>query len=140
MYTIAKGTQITNKLLNLVGGGNAETGYESVASYLKDRMKRLKHLRGDGGEINELLRKITDLNSKISKENAENQSRLSFFSEEKRLQEEINVLEKEISDLVIKEISSRLEFLINVGLEYLTLDREAKTLSGGEAQRIRLAT
>ncbi|MCI9110394.1 MAG: excinuclease ABC subunit UvrA [Bacilli bacterium] len=48
--------------------------------------------------------------------------------------------EKEISELIIKEIKSRLEFLINVGLEYLTLSREAGTLSGGEAQRIRLAT
>ena len=48
--------------------------------------------------------------------------------------------QKEISDLVIKEINSRLKFLINVGLEYLTLSRSAGTLSGGEAQRIRLAT
>jgi len=48
--------------------------------------------------------------------------------------------QKEISQLIIKEIKSRLEFLINVGLEYLTLSREAGTLSGGEAQRIRLAT
>ena len=48
--------------------------------------------------------------------------------------------QEEISDLILKEIKSRLSFLINVGLEYLTLDREAKTLSGGEAQRIRLAT
>ncbi len=40
----------------------------------------------------------------------------------------------------MEEISSRLQFLLDVGLEYLTLDREAKTLSGGEAQRIRLAT
>ncbi len=47
---------------------------------------------------------------------------------------------QEISELIIKEINSRLSFLINVGLEYLTLAREAKTLSGGEAQRIRLAT
>ena len=45
-----------------------------------------------------------------------------------------------ISNLIIKEINSRLEFLINVGLEYLTLSRSAATLSGGEAQRIRLAT
>ncbi len=46
----------------------------------------------------------------------------------------------EIANLIIKEISSRLNFLINVGLEYLTLARNASTLSGGEAQRIRLAT
>lgn len=47
---------------------------------------------------------------------------------------------QEISKLILKEINSRLEFLINVGLAYLTLAREAGTLSGGEAQRIRLAT
>ncbi len=45
-----------------------------------------------------------------------------------------------IAELVLKEISSRLEFLVNVGLEYLTLNRSAGTLSGGESQRIRLAT
>ena len=48
--------------------------------------------------------------------------------------------ELEISDLVVKEIKSRLKFLDNVGLNYLTLSRAAGTLSGGEAQRIRLAT
>lgn len=45
-----------------------------------------------------------------------------------------------IAGQIIKEIRSRLDFLLNVGLEYLTLDRSARTLSGGEAQRIRLAT
>ncbi len=48
--------------------------------------------------------------------------------------------EKEISKVVVKEIQSRLEFMINVGIEYLSLDRRAHTLSGGEAQRIRLAS
>lgn len=46
----------------------------------------------------------------------------------------------QIADLVLKEIKSRLQFLANVGLEYLTLSRSAATLSGGESQRIRLAT
>ena len=48
--------------------------------------------------------------------------------------------QEEIARLIIKEIDSRLSFLINVGLEYLTLARSAGTLSGGESQRIRLAT
>ncbi|MBR2908814.1 MAG: excinuclease ABC subunit UvrA [Clostridia bacterium] len=48
--------------------------------------------------------------------------------------------EKKISDSIIKEIKSRLKFLADVGLEYLTLSRSAGTLSGGEAQRIRLAS
>ncbi len=48
--------------------------------------------------------------------------------------------EEDISRVVIKEIMSRLQFMLNVGIEYLTLDRKANTLSGGEAQRIRLAS
>jgi len=46
----------------------------------------------------------------------------------------------QISDLALREIKARLQFLLDVGLDYLTLDRAAMTLSGGEAQRIRLAT
>ena len=49
-------------------------------------------------------------------------------------------IEKEISKVVLKEIDSRLQFMMDVGIEYLSLDRRANTLSGGEAQRIRLAS
>ncbi|MDP2649188.1 MAG: excinuclease ABC subunit UvrA, partial [bacterium] len=48
--------------------------------------------------------------------------------------------EQDISKAVIKEITSRLKFMLDVGINYLTLDRKANTLSGGEAQRIRLAS
>jgi excinuclease ABC subunit A len=59
-----------------------------------------------------------------------------FDGLEDRLSERQNVIAKEI----LKEIRARIGFLLDVGLSYLTLDRTAKTLSGGEAQRIRLAT
>ena len=49
-------------------------------------------------------------------------------------------MEHAIADQILKEICQRLSFLVNVGLSYLTLDRSATTLSGGESQRIRLAT
>ena len=58
------------------------------------------------------------------------------FFQDLKLSEE----QKQISDLLLKEINSRLSFLKNVGLDYLTLARSAGTLSGGELQRIRLAT
>ena len=59
----------------------------------------------------------------------------AFFSELK-----LKGTKKEIADRIVKEVNERLEFLIDVGLNYLTLDRSAESLSGGEAQRIRLAS
>ena len=77
----------------------------------------------------------------VGKKNIYEATQLSILE----LKEFINHLklsqeQKEISDIIIREINSRLDFLINVGLDYLTLDRAAGTLSGGESQRIRLAT
>ncbi len=61
---------------------------------------------------------------------------LSHFLKNLKLKKE----QEEISRLLLKEINNRLDFLQNVGLEYLSLNRRAGTLSGGESQRIRLAT
>ncbi len=63
------------------------------------------------------------------------QDAADFFIELK-----LTAKEKEISKPVIREIEDRLQFMLNVGLEYLALERRANTLSGGEAQRIRLAS
>ncbi|MEU9501077.1 excinuclease ABC subunit UvrA [Streptomyces sp. NPDC048196] len=52
----------------------------------------------------------------------------------------LNAREKKIAERVLKEVNERLKFLVDVGLDYLSLNRAAGTLSGGEAQRIRLAT
>lgn len=60
---------------------------------------------------------------------------MNFFNSLDLTEQEI-----EISHVVIKEIQARLKFMLDVGLEYLSLDRKANTLSGGEAQRIRLAS
>lgn len=61
---------------------------------------------------------------------------LSFFE---KYYETLSTAERQVAETVVVEIISRLEFLVKVGLDYLSLNREAHTLSGGEAQRIRLS-
>ena len=54
--------------------------------------------------------------------------------------ETLSIRDKTIANQILKEIEGRLRFLTNIGLDYITMDRTARTLSGGEAQRVRLAT
>jgi excinuclease ABC subunit A len=78
---------------------------------------------------------------KINKKNIYEMTQLSIGDLYEFLSNlKLNKEQEKIAELILKEIKDRLKFLINVGLSYLTLDRMAGTLSGGEAGRIRLAT
>ncbi len=81
------------------------------------------------------------LNVYINKKNIYDMTALSIADLYKFMKNlKLNKEQQQISELLVKEICNRLEFLNNVGLGYITLNRAAGTLSGGEAQRIRLAT
>ena len=81
------------------------------------------------------------LSIRIGEKNINEMTDMSIRQLQKFLQKlELTQSQKIIADMILKEIDARLQFLIDVGLEYLTLSRNAGTLSGGEAQRIRLAT
>ena len=80
---------------------------------------------------------------KIDKKNISEITKKSIFEAKKWFDSLENKLEdryKKIAQHILKEINERLSFLLNVGLDYLTLSRESGTLSGGESQRIRLAS
>ncbi len=85
--------------------------------------------------------KNTSLSVKIGDKNINELTSMSIYQIKDYINSlQLNKKEELIAEQIIKELNKRLQFLIDVGLEYLTLARPAGTLSGGEAQRIRLAT
>lgn len=98
------------------------------------RVKKCNNCHGARLKKESLSIKVGDLS--ISELTSLSVTKLKEFFTKLKL----NNTEKQIAHQILKEISERLDFLVNVGVEYLTLDRSAQTLSGGEAQRIRLAT
>ena len=113
-----------------------QTNSTGIRDWIEKFMSMQKCPSCKGSRLNKqsLSVKIADYNiGEISKLSIEDL--LIFF---KNLN--LSKMEKNIAEQILKEVKERLQFLVNVGLEYLTLDRTATTLSGGEAQRIRLAT
>ncbi|HPN84570.1 MAG TPA: hypothetical protein PK821_04450, partial [Victivallales bacterium] len=114
----------------------SETESEEVRERLRKYMRRIRCPSCEGARLNPESLAVTVGGLAISKFNAMTVEKSSEFLSSLKLNSE----EQKISKEIVKEIVSRLKFLSDVGLSYLTLDRESATLSGGEAQRIRLAT
>jgi len=105
---------------------------ENLSKFLSDEECRVC----GGSRLNEKARNVLLSNKSIDNITSMTIKECSDFFVKLKL----HGMKKEISEKIISEIQSRLKFLIDVGLNYLTLDRSAETLSGGEGQRIRLAS
>ncbi len=113
---------------------DSEWKREAIAEYQSDTA--CEACNGDRLKEEALCVKINDLNiSQVAKK-----SILDAAEWFKNLENNLDKRQFKIAEHVLKEINERLNFLLNVGLDYLTLSRESGTLSGGEAQRIRLAS
>lgn len=123
-------------LLNNLKRRFKETDSEFMRNEIQKLMKNQKCCVCNGKRLKESALSVKVAGLDIAEmTNMSVDKLLSFF-------EHLNISEydKKVSQTILKEIVERLKFLKNVGLSYLTLSREAGTLSGGEAQRIRLAT
>ena len=141
VYTAKNGNKRISKgyyegVINNLERRYVETTSNWIREWLDNFMMELECPTCHGARLKESV-----LNVFINKKNIYQMTQMSIselldFIKNLKLNKE----EREISNLILKEITNRLEFLKNVGLDYLTLDRMAGTLSGGELQRIRLAT
>ena len=113
---------------------------ETDSAFIREELERFMNVRPCPSCDGARLRKES-LAVKISGLNLFQVTRLSVKETKKWFSRlELNPRQSQIARRLLKEILDRLEFLVNVGLDYLTLDRSSATLSGGEGQRIRLAT
>lgn len=140
-YTYGKGKAVTyyhkfNGVQNYLKHYFDNTSSNKIRDWAESFMNTHTCSTCNGGRL-----KPASLSVKINEKNI---SEITSLSIEKTLNffEKLNLNERNsvIAKPILKEITERLSFLLNVGLNYLTLDRSARTLSGGEAQRIRLAT
>ncbi len=125
-------------IINFIDNQFRESESTSIKRWAKEYMDRIKCPECNGARL-----KKESLNFKINNQNIANLSQLDivdlakFFKE---LPKHLSEKQFKIAEEVLKEINARIQFLLDVGLNYLSLNRSSKSLSGGEAQRIRLAT
>ncbi|ADD04843.1 UvrABC system protein A [Natrialba magadii ATCC 43099] len=115
-----------------------ETDSDSTREHIEDYMSVTECPACDGTRLKPASRAVLVDDTAITEINALSiGDALDHFES---MEADLTEREKVIAEEILKEIRARLGFMVEVGLEYLTLDREASTLSGGESQRIRLAT
>ncbi len=125
-------------IINIINKQYQENNSKSIERWAESFMNKVKCPVCEGSKLKKeaLYFKIDDKNiAEISQMDIS-----TLYSWSKNLENIISKKQQIIAKEVLKEINSRLEFLLNVGLDYLSLNRSSRTLSGGEAQRIRLAT
>ncbi|SEO68812.1 excinuclease ABC subunit A [Amphibacillus marinus] len=123
-------------VLNNISRRYRETSSEYIREQMEKYMAQKDCPKCEGNRLNEEARSVLINGLHIGRVTRMAVTEARAFL----VQLELSNKEKTIAKMILKEIDNRLTFLINVGLDYLTLSRKAGTLSGGEAQRIRLAT
>ncbi len=123
-------------LINYLKNYYNTTSSNNIREWVESYMNTIKCPTCNGGRL-----KQESLAVKFQEMNISEITKLSITKSEELFSSlQITGRDGIIAKPILKEIISRLRFLLNVGLDYLTLDRSARTLSGGESQRIRLAT
>jgi len=140
-YTTGKGRKRSGKhrfegILNTLARRYKQTESNSIRSEIAKYLSYRPCTGCDGARINETARHVYVDNQPIHKISSLSIHDAKYLIDNLKL--DGNKLE--IGEKILTEINQRLQFLINVGLDYLSLDRNANSLSGGESQRIRLAS
>ncbi len=140
-YNYGNGKPVTymhrfSGLFNYLKNYYNTTSSNNIREWVESYMNTIKCPSCGGGRLKKESLSVTFQNKNISEVTS-----LSIFrSHEFFNKVKLTGREQIIAKPILKEITTRLSFLLNVGLDYITLDRSARTLSGGESQRIRLAT
>jgi len=140
-YTFGGGKSVTymhkfNGVLNYIKHYYQNTSSNKIREWAEAYMNTQTCSTCGGGRLKQESLSVRFQEKNISEVSALSIRRAKEFFENVALNERDEIISRQI----LKEINSRLEFLLNVGLDYLTINRSARTLSGGESQRIRLAT
>ncbi len=146
-YTYTSGRKVVykhrfNGILSTLQKYYEETSSSNVRQWIEAYMSASACTECSGGRLKKESLAVKIYNLKNSKSfNISEVTKLSI-KDLKTFFKNLELTERQttIAAPILKEINNRIDFILNVGLDYLTLDRQVKTLSGGEAQRIRLAT